>query len=250
MSTRLISLGLLLLSVASAQAQTISPTPYEKPIKEEHQTAVTTENNKAKISCFYYKDFMAKEVDTFEKGAEKLSITPYKNKGILPKCTMENIGEIAVKEQGYFLGALDKYVFFRASDGVNRALDFFVYDGLSGRKLFQETAKNSEDGIFKTITVSDQKLKLEFRKAHNEGCSLAGKGDGCMDKIRKSINLPQAPLPNCSSLYQEEQYKSPKFSDTVWEIPSMISYDVVLNYANNKVEIKADPSTIDCWPSD
>lgn len=40
----------------------------------------------AKVNCYFYPNFMVKEVDMGEKGAERLAIVPVKQ-GVVPKCT-------------------------------------------------------------------------------------------------------------------------------------------------------------------
>src|SRR5258708_39993013 len=77
-----------------------------------------TPGQNAKVSCYYFADFMIKEIDMGEKGADRLSITPVA-KGAPPRC-----GKLKAKAEkvidagewsGYFKADKARYIFF-ASD--------------------------------------------------------------------------------------------------------------------------------------
>lgn len=124
---------------------------------------------KPAVSCFYFKDFAAKQIDRGEVGAE-LSIVPLPAGGEAYKCREAAApGEIAVSKEwsGYFKGAKGAYIFFDASDGINGGLGFAIFSASEGKKLFDDTAK-----ALHAVDLAPSGLVLHYTRVYDAGCSL------------------------------------------------------------------------------
>ena len=97
---------------------------FDIPLHETHTTLPSYPDNpqsKPVLSCFYYPDFMVKQVDIGEQGAEEISILHRAKDRGEPQCLRANIkDEIVVDSRvwsGYFEGVKGNLVFLRADDG-------------------------------------------------------------------------------------------------------------------------------------
>ena len=89
-----------------------------------------------KLTCYNYPTFVVKEYDDGSKGAVWLSILRFDSDSH-PPCSLSHLkGEKVInnKWSGYFRGAKDSFAFFRADDGTDGGLPFFVYDTRTEKK--------------------------------------------------------------------------------------------------------------------
>lgn len=105
-------------------------TPLEKKIVDlgpSRSNRLGMQNIRIILSCYYFPNFVVKQYDSGQKGAEWLAITPPSN-GSLPACTESHgSGERVIDGQqgnGYFRGVKENLVFFNADDGYGGGLPF------------------------------------------------------------------------------------------------------------------------------
>lgn len=68
-----------------------------------------------------------------EKGAQ---LSMLRTSGQQPACKLSaEPGERAIKERGFLKGVKDNLVFFDADDAFNGALEFAVYDSVTGKHI-------------------------------------------------------------------------------------------------------------------
>jgi hypothetical protein len=178
--------GLLLGATLSVNAATQSSF-FDKPLEQRKMKIPNIwaepinfnepDEKLADLSCSYYSHFMVKEIDApLVKGSALLSIVPIESKQISPPCRKEaEKNEIVVDSwSGFFVGAKDDYVFFFASDGLNGATDFVIYNGISGQRIFEDTSLYLS-GIHSIQTVSKNHFEettvlLKYKRVYTAPC--------------------------------------------------------------------------------
>jgi hypothetical protein len=224
-----------------------------------------TPGQTAKVSCYYFTDFMVKEIDMGEKGADRLSITPIA-KGAVPRCsklkaTAEKVID-AGEWSGYFKGVKAGYIFFDSDDHYNNGIPFAVYD-IAGKKLFED----SSEGPLVFMQTPDNAWHITYTHVAEAGCVLIDSTD-CWDGLKKKLGLEGSP-PDCRKGYADqtksfanESCKSQKagrdecvaretvrVQQQLKDDPSIIAYavDTVLGA---HPETKPRPGEVRCWPAD
>lgn len=204
-----------------------------------------------KLSCYFYADFMVKEYDEGQKGAEWMAIVPVKDR-VAPSCTQSHAADEKVIEypewHGYFKGAKGNFVIFHAEDGLNGGMPFVVYDARTGKQLFQDSYfeasmwnRKFPDSPFNDIRVRitrDGHAFLKYLRVEGTDCDLHSEKDTCWEEVKKKFELKSARAPLCSGYKQVT---------TRWS--SSLAYPV-------EVSLFPQPSTITiegpvrCWPVD
>jgi hypothetical protein len=245
--------GVLLLVSGSLCAQTDRAgldEGFDKPVKK---TVVDlgpspyyrlTQRVRKKLTCYYYSTFTVKQYDEGQKGAEWLSIVPLTR----AECTRthsegENI--LTWREwSGYFWGAKDGYAVFVAPDGEDGGLPFAVFDGKTGRKLFEDASL--DDYYQKTLQIknafrisggADHITRLTYLRVARAGCNLKTGQADCWNKIRAEFGITQTDIPVCS------RYE--KAAD--WESAIVYPVSVLLT---DSPQIKTVDGPVFCWPTD
>ncbi len=203
------------------------------------------------LSCHYYPTFMVKELNTNEKGASKLSITPSHAHSPLP-CQETTPGENILEHSGYFLGVKEAYVFFRSDDSHNGALGITIYSP-NGERVFQDVHGSLlETRTPSTITKEkDGALTLHYTGFFEASCSLFGTSkDQCWKAIQKVTGL-QGSRPQCLTAHSSE-YQSQERKAYMKKTPTVLEYKVRTQITKTPVTIHPSPSAqphIYCWPS-
>jgi len=219
-----------------------------------------------KVSCYYFKDFMVKEVDLGEKGAASLSIVTTKHTA--PSCTRKRLaGEVVITWKtwsGYFLGVKDRFVFFDASDGTNGGMGFAVFDSATSAKLFEDVRL----GELEFEQTSGQPVTLRYRRMEDPECSLLTDPDACWDKIKKLLGDDVA-KPDCRKGYEKSAHDLAKgrceaqgkadpdcmarelklATEQTSQATSIIAYPVE-RILGPKPAIRNVAGATQCWPSD
>ncbi len=261
MPVRLILLAATLASFACAES-------FDKPVSKRVVNlgrSPHTPSQSARVSCYYFADFMIKEIDMGEKGADRLSITPVA-KGAPPGC-----GKLKTKAEkvidagewsGYFKGVKAGYIFFDSDDHYNNGSPFAVYDA-AGKKLFEDS---SEDALV-FAQAPDSTWHVTYERVAEAGCVLTASAD-CWDGVKKKFGL-EGPPPDCQKgyadqtrMYANESCKNQKagqdeclaretarMQQQLKDDPSIIAYPVD-TALGARPESKARPGEVRCWPAD
>src|SRR5215467_684301 len=107
---------------------------FDKPVRKqvvELGKAANPLSDRHRVTCYFFPNFMVKEVDLGEVGAERMGIVPVSPQ-TPGKCTRARSKEeivISAKDwSGYFLGVKASYVFFSGDDLWNGARGFAIFD--------------------------------------------------------------------------------------------------------------------------
>lgn len=262
MPCRLI-LGLFLLASLS-WGQT-----FEKPVRKQRVDLRRTSSqltDRARVTCYFFPNFMVKEVDMGEVGAERLGILPVTPQST-GKCVRargkEEIVIPAEQWSGYFMGVKNGYVFFSGDDLWNGATPFAIFDAATGKKLFEDSAKE-----ISFVTRPDQTIAMRYLRVVSDDCFIL-KDVACWQRMAAKYGLDNAAAPDCHKGYEagaESMAKGrcaaqraplapclkkerPLALKQALDSPSVISFPV-------EVELRATPSAkatgaaAGCWPAD
>jgi len=228
-------------------------------------------NGRNRISCFYFDQFMVKEIDLGEKGADQLSIIPFSKDSGKPPCQKDPAkNEIVIPGQGpgswsgYFKGVKSQFVFFDADDGSDGALGFSVFDGRNAKKLFEDAAV----GDLVLTNLNGSSTTVRYERAYRGSCSIPKEGQSCWAKIHAEIHVQPSTPPDCATGYSESKtymaharckaqnmlgadcFQKDMQTMSRWDdSPSVIGYPVEIADLN-KPTIRPTGMIISCWPAD
>ena len=266
---RIITAAMLACTVLAHDARA-SDTGFDNPVpKKEYVFPETKDTNKTTLTCFYYFNFMVKQIDEGEVGSFQLSIVVTGDRYSAP-CQRDNLPNEHIVDPkdwtGYFKGVKGDYVLFDADDGVNDAMGFAVFD-LNAKKLFDDSAK----GDVEVVSAEGGKLTLQYVRSFAGDCSVVKQGDACWKKIAAAASIDTAAKPDCVTGYLKaktematERCKADskplatcmpgalkELDRQKWdEAPTVVLYKVETVIADGKGTTKAlGPATV-CHPSD
>ena len=231
-----LAVAALLLSALPTFAQEENHGPFDIPTKVDviklpiEQGA---EDAAPAITCSRYPDFMVKEVDKGELGADKLALLPKD-----APCEETTAGETIIKDDmaGYYMEAKGNYVFFTGSDGYNGGMPFVVLDAKTQKHLFDDSFSLDED--VKTATVDGTKLTLTFKRVYTADCSLYENKDGCSDKVKTATGLGKdVALPDCKPVYNSYIKENPDYASDAKSDPSVMIYEATLLFDGTKAVV-------------
>jgi uncharacterized membrane protein len=197
--------------------------PFDKPLQvKEVDLGIapnTTTEQHAWVRCLYFADFMVKEIDLAEKGAEQISIVPAAAQ--ISPCQRDNVpSEIVIDGwHGYVEGIKTPYLFLSADDGWGLLFSFAAIDARTGKKLFDDAIRGQTP--FESIEVQGASLRLSYQRAVQLDCSLfRGQTDGawkaCWEKTRRELQL-QAPIPDCTDGSPDNPAQIAYAATVVWD---------------------------------
>ena len=224
------------------------------------------------LSCFYYPTLRVKQLDLGEVGAGLLAVLPLQPGAARIPCREAPApGEFVVPPKewsGYFDGVKGGYVFFTAEDGTNGGLGFAVFDGHTGKKLFEDLAVGKLRAAEPTATG----LRLRYRRAFAGACSVPSGGGRCWSEIAAKLpGVAAEPAPDCAAGYlkaktemargrcEAQRNKGKACFDKEmgildrqhWnETPSVIAYDVTAEIGPAPATARSAGGPLSCWPSD
>jgi hypothetical protein len=224
----------------------------------------------AKLTCFYYPNFVAKQLDSGEIGAE-LSITSIDAGQPKPPCRRQKLpAEKAINPTdwgGYFKGAKGDYAFFDAEDGVNGGLGFAVFCAGTVKKLFEDSAL----GGLHALTLDGDTLTLRYTRSFAGKCSVLKAGAGCWNEIAAAAGLDPNTEPDCITAYHDAKIamakgrceadgkKGPACMTAAlkeldaqhWnDTPSVITYEAETVLGSGQPVTKPLGGAVACHPSD
>jgi hypothetical protein len=266
--------GLALLGAGLAQTgRAWAEAPFDAPAAIQHATIKADPANpeaKHEVRCFVYPQFMVKQVDLGEVGADSLSIIPAAaNK--TPPCKQEKASDEYVIPgemwSGYFKGVKGDYVFFDAADGINGGVGFMVFSASGKNKLFDDVAVKG----LKSIEIKDGALTLRYRRGVAAPCSAVAEGAACSERIVKEMGVDAPALAFCAAGYKAAKLEMAKgrceaesakdaacidrqlklLDEQKWDSsPSVLAYDAEVVLGGGAPAIKATGAAATCRPAD
>lgn len=262
MPSRLI-LGLFLLASLS-WGQT-----FDKPVRRQRVElgkAANALSDRNRVTCYYFPNFMVKEVDLGEVGAERLSILPVKPQSTGKCVRAKGKDEMVIDPKewsGYFMGVKNSYVFFSGDDLWNGATPFAIFDAATGKKLFEDSAK--ADIAFAT---NGQTVSMRYLRVVSDDCFIL-KDAACWQRMATKYGLDNAAAPDCRKGYDASAESMAKGRCTAQraplaaclkkerplalkqalDSPSVISYPVEVKLGSAPAA-KPTGTATGCWPAD
>jgi len=246
---------------------------YEPPVETRHVRLKPDPLNpqaKREVSCFNYGQYVVKQVDLGEVGADRLSILPAEP-AHKPPCRQEKEAtEYVIPADpwsGYFEGVRSGYAFFSAADGTNGGLGFMVLRISDRKKVFEDTA---EKGI-ESFTVADGVPQLRYQRVYQASCSLLTGGAACRDAVARETGVAAGSFSSCAHGYQAAKEEMAKgrcdaqqtrnaacfakemkvLDEQKWDdIPSVIVYAVAVGLGSAAPTVKRLGDASACRPSD
>src|SRR5580692_7487006 len=203
------------------------------------------------LSCFVYRDFMVKQFDEGEKGAEWLAIVPIRT-GTRPVCSKAHpAGERVIHPKewsGYFNGVKKNLVFFDAADGENGGMPFVIYDSRTGKMIFKDSYYEArmrnqqvEDSPFNELRVNytpDGRILLIYLRVVGSECDLQREAATCWEQTRKKLKIKEGRAPVCSG-----------YEDIRDRWTSAVAFPVEVSLFP-KPTTKSIDGPVKCWPVD
>ena len=213
----------------------LGQSPYLSKDNPEHST----------LRCMYYATLVVKELDMKEQGDEWIAIAPSKSDK-RPLCVQEHgKDEFEIKDTdghgwaGYFAGVKGNLIFLDGDDGYNEGIPFGVFDAMTGKKVFEDSAEYLNNQRLH-ITNNDGLLMIHYRRVDAAECSIPQKKGQCWEQIRKRADLVSQPMPQCTG------YDQRGFDDTD---PSVVSYPYEVTLLP-VVRKRVLPGEVKCWAAD
>jgi hypothetical protein len=222
---------------------------------------------RAKVTCYFFAHFMVKEVDSGEKGAERLAIVPAKTKD--HTCSrLREPGEKTINPDewsGYFKGVKGDLVFFDADDGWNGGLGFAVYDAKTVKKIFDDVAL----GELAFPGPAGTQATIAYTRVVDGSCIIPKEQTTCWDKIRNQLKLENTSAPDCKAGYENSAQQLAKGRCQAQnadnsqclakeielarrqtnDANSVIAYPVEVTLSSTPA-IKPVAGNVRCWPAD
>jgi hypothetical protein len=200
------------------------------------------------LTCYYYPHLMVKEYAQGGSGAEWLSMLH--SRGKLPECKLSHErGERVIDESewiGYLKGVKDALVFFDANDDFDGDFPFAIYDSITGKKLFEDSAygENVASGSSSRVRVFSTKpgYLLKYLRVSDVGCDLHSGGRACWERVKAKLALKGDDMPVCTG-YEH-------ISDLIGtdHVESKIAYPVEVTLSPHPA-LKNVAGPLKCWPT-
>src|SRR5665213_2520858 len=251
-------LGVTVLLGNSTSASVAPTESYDKPVRKTvvnlgpSPYLMPNDPRPIQLSCFYYADFMVKELDNPGlKGSSWVTGTPVTNEN-LPACRLAHASaERFISNDGWiFEGVKGSLLFLGAPDGDdNGGMPFRILDAKTGKKIFEDSAWWNDH--LKFVHTTDETLSLRYLRVVGGDCSIPKDGTSCWSKFRKHYGLALATVPTCTGYRHEgdkewvvgEEGVPPEEIKT----PSAIAYPVAVKLFP-RPSIRAVPGLVKCSP--
>jgi len=251
-------LGVTVVLGNSTSASAALTESFDKPVRKTvvnlGRSPYLMPNNPARIhlSCFYYQDFMVKELDDPGlKGVRWVTVTPVIN-GDAPACRLAHASteRFMAKEWWSFEGVKGSLLFLEAADGdSNGGMPFRILDLKTGRKIFEDSAWG--DGHLEFVHTTGESVSLRYLRVVGGDCSIPKDGMSCWSKFRRRYGLAIGTMPKCTGyrLEGEKEWVVGDEGGPPEEIntPSAIAYPVVVELFP-RPSIRAVPGPVKCSP--
>lgn len=197
------------------------------------------------LVCHYYPHLLVKEYAPYGIGTDWLSILP--SPGKLPACTRSHaLGARIIKFpewDGLFRGVKGHLVFFDASEPFNGGCTFVVYDSVTGKRLFENTAYCENDWSRVQVYSTKAGYLLRYLRVVNVECNLHADERPCWEKVKAKLALKTDKMPVCTDYDHIAEVVGTD------KVPSTVAYPVeVMLSAHPTIRTVAGP--VKCWPQD
>jgi hypothetical protein len=236
-------------SLAGQQAQSPSKTKpagsFDTPIKKVTvDFGLSTEPEKRHVLvCHYYPHLLVKEYAPYGIGTDWLSMLRSRDK--LPACKRSHErGERIIKYpewDGFFKGVKDHLVFFDAANPFNGGYSFVIYDSVTGKRLFEDTAYYEHDSSRVRVFSTKAGYLLRYLRVDNVDCNLHADARPCWKKVIAKHALKTDKMPVCTGYdYIAKLVGTDK-------VPSRVAYPVEVTLSAHPT-IRAVAGPVKCWP--
>jgi hypothetical protein len=206
-------------------------------------------NLRRTLTCYYYAQVVIKEYDIGGSGAVGLSMLRSQN-GESPECKpSRQRGERVIDSSewyGYFKGVKDSLVFFDPPDDFNGDSSFAVFDSVSGKKIFDDSAYGEPvpEGYRTSrlrITSTEDGYVLKYLRVSYADCNLHAEGRACWEKIKAQTGLKSDDIPACTGYDHIAELVGTD------DVESEIAYPVEVTLSPEPT-VRIVGSAVRCWP--
>jgi hypothetical protein len=244
--------------LGNATSGSVAPAEsFDKPVRKTvvnlARSSYLMPNDPARIqlSCFYYPDFMVKELnDPGVKGTQWVAIAPVIN-GDASACRLAHasIEQFMTKDGWFFEGVKGLLLFLEASEGdENGGMPFRILDMKTGKKVFEDSARGG--GHLEFAHASDRNMSLRYLRRVGGDCSIPKDGMSCWSKFRRHYGLALATVPKCTGCRHEGEKEWVVGDEGVppeeINTPSAIDYPVVVELFP-RPSIRAVSGPVNCF---
>jgi hypothetical protein len=244
-------------AIGNSTSASVAPTEsFDKPIRTTvvnlGRSTTPYSNARILLSCFYYPDFMVKELnDRGVKGVRWVTVTPVINEDA-PPCRLAHSSteRFMAKEWWSFEGVKGSLLFLEAADGDdNGGMPFRILDMKTGKKILEDSAW--WNGRLQFGHATGETVWLKYLRVVGGDCSIPKDGMSCWSKFRRRYGLAIASVPKCTG-YRHEGDKEWVAGDEgvppeAIETPSTITYPAVVTLFP-RPSISAVPGPVKCSP--
>jgi hypothetical protein len=231
---------------------------FDKPIRKtvvnlgrSHTIFIPNYPAQIQLSCFYYPDFMVKELnDQGVKGTQWVAVASVIN-GDAPACRLAHAPteRFVAKDWWGFEGVKGSLLFLEAADGDDNAgMPFRVLDMKTGNKIFEDSAGG---GHMKFAHASDGSMSLRYLRRVGGDCSIPQDGMSCWRKFSQHYRLELTSVPKCLGYRHEGDKEWTEGDEGVppaeVNVPSVIDYPVVVELFP-RPSIRAVAGEVRCFP--
>jgi hypothetical protein len=237
------SLQRLFLSLLALSPLADASGPFDAPLRVEQVRLPPDPQNpkvKRKITCFYYRSIVVKQIDYGEVGADRLALLPVLTGNATPCRAMRESNEFVISAgnwSGYFKGVKSEYAFFTAADGTNGGLGFMVMRVYERKPLFEDVAQH---GI-ESMEIQEGTLRLRYQRVFAVDCSVLTGGNTCRERLVHATGVADNSLSICARGYQAARQT---------DAPTVIVYQVETSLNDDGPVISRRGDALACRPSD
>lgn len=239
----------------SASSATNAADPFDAPLKKITVDAgrwpeyEPSSDLRRTLTCYYYPQVVIKEYDIGGSGAVGLSMLRSRN-GEPPECKPgRQRGERVIDSSewyGYFKGVKDALVFFDPPDDFNGDSPFAVFDSVSGKKIFDDSAygepvpEGYRTSRLQIVSTKDG-YTLKYLRVSYADCNLRSEGRACWEKIKAQTGLKSDDIPVCTGY---EHIAELVGTD---DVESEIAYPVEVSLLPAP-SVRIVGAAVKCWP--
>jgi hypothetical protein len=236
-------------SLAGLKSQLPSKTKpagsFDTPIKKVTvDFGPSTEPEKTHVLvCHYYPHLLVKEYAPYGIGTDWLSILRSRDK--LPACKRSHEpGERIIKYpewDGFFKGVKDNLVFFDEAEPVDGSYSFVIYDSVTGKRLFEDSAYYENDSSRVRVFSTKAGYLLRYLRVANVDCNLHADGRPCWKKVKAKLALKTDKMPVCTG------YNGIAKLVGTDNVESRVAYPVEVTLSAHPT-IRTVAGPVKCWP--
>lgn len=197
------------------------------------------------LICHYYPHLLVKEYVPYGIGTDWLSML--RSPGKLPACKRSHEpGARIIKFpewNGFFKGVKGHLVFFDNAEPFDGGYAFVIYDSVTGKRRFEDTAYYQDDSSRVRVFSTKRGYLLRYLRVTDVDCNLHAGERPCWKKVKAKLALKTDKMPVCTGYdHIAEALGTDK-------VESRVAYPVEVTLSAHPA-IRTVAGPVKCWPRD